>query len=344
MFESSVSYTVLPDLGPGAVHLAKATTPALKQRSLKNAIGCTGVGLHSGTKITMVLRPAAANTGILFRRTDIAGGGALVPAHWASVSDTRLNTCVANADGVSVRTIEHLMAALSGCGIDNLIIDINGPEVPVMDGSAAPFLFLVECAGVVEQSAPRRAIKVLKPVIVREDDKMAMLTPGDSFSVAMDIAFDATVIGRQHCHLTLTDGRFKSELSRARTFGFEQEVAAMRAAGLGKGGTLDNAVVISSDGEHVLNDEGLRYDDEFVRHKALDAVGDLYLAGAPLLGHYRGVRTGHALNNRLLREFFADQSAWAYTTISAATPAFADPRTRSAAALLPAYGMMAASA
>jgi len=308
------------DVLPEAQKVTSTVRPAfgaLKQRTLKTAIGCTGVGLHSGTKVTMVLHPAEANSGIRFRRTDIAGAGAVIAAQWDSVSDTRLNTCVADSNGVGVRTIEHLMSALCGMGIDNVLIDISGPEVPVMDGSAAPFLFLIECAGVVEQTAPRRAIKILKPVIVRDGDKVAMLAPAHSFSVHMEIDFPVPTIGRQECLLTLEPGTFKAEVSRARTFGFEQEVAAMRAAGLGRGGSLDNAVVIASDGQGVLNEEGLRYEDEFVRHKALDAVGDLYLAGGPILGAFHGVRTGHALNNLLLRALFADASAWTYAPISA---------------------------
>ncbi|WP_142848825.1 UDP-3-O-acyl-N-acetylglucosamine deacetylase [Telmatospirillum sp. J64-1] len=281
-----------------------------RQHTLKSAITCKGVGLHSGAKITMTLRPGEANSGIVFRRVDIPGKGALIPAHWASVSDTRMNTCISNDQGVGVKTIEHLMAALAGMGIDNAEIDINGEEVPVMDGSAAPFLFLIECAGVVEQDAPRRAIRVLKPVVVTDGDKMASLMPSDSFSVRFEIDFSSNAINRQECALDLSEGAFKAEISRARTFGFEQEVSALRSMGLARGGSLDNAVVISSDGERVLNEEGLRYDDEFVRHKILDAVGDLYLAGAPLLGHFHGIRSGHALNNRLLRALFADDQAW----------------------------------
>ncbi|MDR3435798.1 MAG: UDP-3-O-acyl-N-acetylglucosamine deacetylase [Telmatospirillum sp.] len=282
----------------------------IRQRTLKSAISCTGVGLHSGCKMTMTLRPAAANTGILFRRIDIAGDGSVIPALWSNVSDTRLNTSVSGAKGASVHTIEHLMAALAGMGIDNAIIDINGPEVPVMDGSAAPFLFLIECAGIVEQQAPRQAIKILKRVVTKDGDKRAMLTPGRSFSLRVEIDFPMDAIGRQECFLPMNSAAFKAEVSRARTFGFEQEVAAMHAAGLGKGGSLDNAVVIASGGEKVLNEGGLRYVDEFVRHKTLDAVGDLALAGAPILGHFHGVRCGHALNNRLLRDLFSDRTAW----------------------------------
>lgn len=342
MFDSGVAFPVRPNLGSQfSDPQPSPRSTSIRQRTLKTAIGCTGIGLHSGVKITMVLRPAAPDSGIVFRRTDIAGAGAVIVARWDNVSDTRLNTCIANSAGVAVRTIEHLMAALAGLAIDNLVIDINGPEVPVMDGSAAPFVFLMECAGVTEQAAPRRAIQVLKPVVVRDGDKMAALSPDDCFTVAVDIEFAAPVVGRQHCYLGLSEGRFKSEISRARTFGFEQEVAAMRAAGLGKGGSLDNAVVISGDGSQVLNDEGLRYDDEFVRHKALDAIGDLYLAGHPLLGSYHGIRPGHALHNRLLREFLSDRSAWTLVTLDSA---FRHGRTGRRGALLPTYGLSAATA
>ena len=286
------------------------------QRTLKTSIGCTGVGLHSGAKVTMVLHPAEADFGIQFKRTDIAGRGAIVPALWSNVGDTRMNTCLVNDSGVQVGTVEHLMSALAGSGIDNCLIEINGAEVPVMDGSAAPFLFLIECAGTVEQAAPRRAIRVLKRVTVTDGEKMASLTPGNGFSLHFEIDFASAAISRQEFFVNLSRGSFKSEISRARTFGFEQEVAMLRAHGLARGGSLDNAVVIDSTGTKVLNDDGLRYGDEFVRHKILDAVGDLSLAGAPIVGAFHGVRSGHALNNQLLRALFADQTAWAYTTIA----------------------------
>jgi UDP-3-O-[3-hydroxymyristoyl] N-acetylglucosamine deacetylase len=279
-----------------------------KQHTLRSAISCSGVGLHSGSKTTLTLRPADVNSGIQFRRTD--KNGAMIPALWSAVSDTRLNTCISNEDGVSVRTIEHLMSALAGLGVDNAVIEIDGEEVPVMDGSAAPFVFLIECAGLAEQSAPRQAIKILRPVIVRDGDKTAMLRPAEESSLTMEIDFKAAAIGRQAMTVSVSADAFKSEISRARTFGFEQEVEAMRAAGLGRGGSLENAVVIAGDGSSVLNEEGLRYDDEFVRHKLLDAIGDLSLAGAPMQGAFVGVRTGHALNNQLLRALFADSAAW----------------------------------
>lgn len=311
-----------------AVSKSSATSSqsnALRQRTLKTSIGCTGIGLHSGAKVTMVLHPAEADSGIRFRRTDIAGKGAIIPALWANVGDTRMNTCLVNDDGVLVGTVEHLMSALAGSGIDNCLIDISGPEVPVMDGSAAPFLFLVECAGTVEQESARRAIRVLKPVTVADGDKRASLAPAAGFSLHFEIDFKSQAIARQEFSVALTRGAFKSEIARARTFGFEQEVAMLRAAGLARGGSLDNAVVIDSTGSKVLNDDGLRYGDEFVRHKILDAVGDLFLAGAPIQGAFHGVRSGHALNNQLLRALFADPAAWTYTTITAGAAQAAAP-------------------
>lgn len=309
-------------------------TVSIRQRTLKTSIGCAGIGLHSGAKVTMVLHPAEPDTGIRFRRVDIAGAGAVVPALWSSVGDTRMNTCLRNGDGVVVGTVEHLMSALAGMQIDNCLIEINGPEVPVMDGSAAPFLFLVECAGVVEQNAPRRAIRILKRVVVKDGERMASLTPSPAFSVRFEIDFGASAIARQEFFVNLSRGTFKAEISRARTFGFEQEVAYLRANGLARGGSLDNAVVIDSTGTKVLNDDGLRYSDEFVRHKVLDAVGDLFLAGAPILGHYHGVRAGHAITNQLLRALFADSTAWEPAVIapgSAAAPFAAQPQSRSMA-------------
>ena len=295
----------------GRISPNTVAAPAVRERTLKSSISCSGIGLHSGTRVTLVLHPAAPHSGVQFRRTDIAGDQAVVPALWSSVGDTRLNTCLTAEAGHQVRTVEHLMSALSGTGIDNALVEISGPEVPAMDGSAAPFLFLVECAGIVEQNAPRRAIKVLRRVTVRDGEKMAELLPGTGFSVEVTIDFAVAAIRRQQSAVVLRGGAFKNEISRARSFGFEQDVAALRAAGLALGGSLQNAVVISSDGARVLNEEGLRYEDEFVRHKILDAIGDLALAGAPIIGHFRGVRCGHEINNRLLRTLFADANAWA---------------------------------
>ena len=282
----------------------------VNQRTLKSSISCSGVTLHSGEKVSLTLNPADAGTGIVFKRTDIAGGGASIPAKWDRVVDTRMCTTIGNGDGVTVATVEHLMAALAGCGIDNALIELNGSEVPIMDGSAQPFVFLLECAGVVEQDEPRRVIRVLKSVSARDGDSEARLSPGSFLSLDFKIEFDCGAISRQSFSIGVINGSFAKELARARTFGFLHEVEALWAAGFAKGGSLENAVVVS--GDKVLNEGGLRYDDEFVRHKILDAVGDLYLAGAPIIGKFEGVYSGHATNNALLRTLFADPEAWKY--------------------------------
>jgi len=290
----------------------------IKQKTLKSAISCTGIGLHSGEKISMTLHPADADAGIVFRRTDLAGGGAEIPASFDSVCDTRLCTTLGSENGKTIATVEHLMAALAGAGIDNAVIEVGGPEVPVMDGSAAPFMFLIDCAGVAEQDAPRKVVRVLKAVSIDDGDKSATLTPADGFSVDFHIEFENAAIGSQAMAVDLTDGVFKNEIARARTFGFLHEAEALWAAGLAKGASLDNAVVVS--GDKIMNEDGLRFDDECVRHKILDAVGDLYLAGASLLGHYTGTRSSHALNNRLLRELFGDPSNYEIVDMSDQTP------------------------
>ncbi|MGB0671104.1 MAG: UDP-3-O-acyl-N-acetylglucosamine deacetylase [Rhodospirillales bacterium] len=306
------------------VPVTESAEPApVYQRTLKQAINCTGIGLHSGNKVSMKLRPAEAGSGIRFRRTDIKGGGAVLAARYDAVVDTRMCTVIGNADGVTLATIEHLMAALAGAGIDNLDIEINGAEVPVMDGSSAPFVFLVECAGVVEQKAARKAVKVLKPVIFQEGNCRAALMPGFGQTLSMDIDFDSQAIGRQRFDMALTDGAFKKEICRARTFGFLHEVEQLRAAGLARGGSLDNAVVIS--GDKVMNEDGLRYGDEFVRHKMLDAIGDLYLAGGPILGEFQGYRSGHRVHNLLLRELFADPANFAVVDMTRDQLVVAEP-------------------
>ncbi|HEV2302312.1 MAG TPA: UDP-3-O-acyl-N-acetylglucosamine deacetylase [Stellaceae bacterium] len=289
------------------------------QRTLKTRIGCRGVGLHSGRKVAMTLAPAPPGAGIVFRRTD---AGVEIAATWQNAVESPLATVLSNGEGTSVGTVEHLLAALSGAEIDNVVVELDGPEVPIMDGSAAPFLFLIECAGTVEQEEARRAVKVLKPVSVVEAGASASLAPDHGFSVSFEIAYDNPLIRRQDIALVMDGPTFKSELSRARTFGLIDDVDRLRAAGFARGGSLDNAVVVS--GDHVLNSGGLRYADEFVRHKLLDALGDLYLAGAPLLGRFRGVRSGHAQTRRLLAALFADPEAWCYTTLARAT-AFGAP-------------------
>ncbi len=279
------------------------------EHTLKSSVQCTGIGLHTGNEISMTLRPAGPGTGIVFRRTDLGGaGGSEIPARWDRVADTHLCTRLRNEDGVEIGTIEHLMAALAGCGIDNAVVELDGPEVPIMDGSADPFVLLIESAGAIRQNKCREAIRILRPVVVRDGERMAMIEPADRFSIHLDIDFSSPCIRRQRLDLDFTPEAFKTEIGRARTFGFLDEVETLRKSGLALGGSLDNAVVLS--GNRVLNKDGLRYPDEFVRHKALDCIGDLYLAGAPLLGRFIATRAGHAMNNRLLRKLFSDAEAW----------------------------------
>ncbi len=278
------------------------------QHTLKSEIGCSGTGLHTGETVSIVLHPAAADTGVVFRRTDMDNGE--IAAHVDNVVDGTLCTTLGNEAGVKIATVEHLLAALAGCQIDNVIVDVDGPELPIMDGSAAPFVFLIECAGIVTQDKPRRIIEVLKRVDVAVDGREVSLSPSSGFSVGFEIDFNSDAIGKQDLSVQLVNGTFKGEISRARTFGFAEEVDQLRRIGLARGGSLDNAVVIS--GDTILNDEGLRYDNEFVRHKILDCVGDLYLAGGQISGHFQGYRSGHAMNHAIVRALFADPTAWRY--------------------------------
>lgn len=268
----------------------------------------TGFGLHGGAPVRMDVHPAPAGHGIVFRRSDVGGADAVVPARWDAVVPSRLCTLVANAAGVSVSTIEHVMAALAGCAIHNALIEIDGPEVPILDGSAVPFVEAFLATGTVAQAAPVRAIRVLRMVEVREGEALARLEPAETLEMNFEIDFDVPAIGRQAKRLNLANGAFVRELSDSRTFCRQVDVDAMRANGLALGGTYENAVVF--EGDRVLSPGGLRHEDEPVRHKMLDAMGDLALAGAPILGRYTGLRAGHALTNRLLRALFADASAW----------------------------------
>ena len=285
------------------------------QRTLRNAVGCTGIGLHSGRKVELTLLPAAPGTGIVFRRSD---ADAEIAARWANTIESSLCTTLSNGEGIAIGTVEHLMAALAGAAIDNAVVEIDGPEVPIMDGSAAPFLQLIERVGSVEQDLVRRAVKVLKPVEIEDGGGSAALYPDHGFSISFAIDFANPLIRRQELSLGIDAESFKAELSRARTFGLLDDVDRLRAAGLARGGSLDNAVVVS--GTQVLNVGGLRYADEFVRHKLLDALGDLYLAGGPIIGHFRGVCSGHAHNRRLLAALFADADAWCWTNLSRPAP------------------------
>lgn len=278
------------------------------QTTLKSPVSFTGVGLHSGKPARMVILPASAEHGIWFKRTDIHIGDALVPARWDAVNQTPLCTRIENARGVSVSTIEHIMAALVGCGVHNALIEIDGPEVPIMDGSAADFVRGIMARGIVKLAAPVRAIEVLMPVEVRRGDAVARLEPGEGLTIDFDIDFEDAAIGSQAKRLDMRNGTFVRELCDSRTFCRQADVDAMRAQGLALGGTLENAVVV--EGEQVLSPGGLRHDDEAVRHKMLDALGDLALAGAPIIGAYRGHRAGHALTNDLLHELFTTPGAF----------------------------------
>jgi UDP-3-O-[3-hydroxymyristoyl] N-acetylglucosamine deacetylase len=286
----------------------------LNQRTLKNAIRATGVGLHTGQKVLMTLRPAPTNTGIVFRRMDLPTP-VDIPAQAHLVGETMLGTTLIQGD-VKVCTVEHLLSALAGLGIDNCFVELSAPEVPIMDGSAGPFVFLVQSAGIEEQNALKRLVRIRKPVEVREGDKWARFDPYDGFKVNFEIEFDHPIFHRrtQTASMDFSSTSFLREVSRARTFGFTRDLEMLRARNLALGGTMDNAIVL--DEFRVLNEEGLRYEDEFVKHKILDAIGDLYLLGSSLIGEFSGFKSGHALNNRLLRTLMADQSAWEEVTFS----------------------------
>lgn len=279
------------------------------QKTLKSSIGCTGVGLHSGVRVSITLHPAPPGTGIVFKRVDMVGGGAIIEARWSRVVDSRMCTVIADQNGIGVATVEHIMSAFCGTQIDNALVEINGPEVPAMDGSALSFVLLIECAGVVEQDEPRKALKILRQKSYFNGAKMVALGPHDeSLRIDFRIDFNAAAIGRQSCSFTVGREDFKTELSQARTFGLLSDVTALREAGLARGGTLDNAIVV--DGSRILNDEGLRHDNEFARHKALDAVGDLYLTGHPIIGHFTGHCSSHADTASLMSQVYADDSCW----------------------------------
>lgn len=280
----------------------------INQRTLKNVIRATGVGLHTGEKVYLTLRPAPVDTGVVFRRIDL-DMPVEVPARADNVGDTRLSTSL-EKDGVKISTVEHLMSAFAGLGIDNAYVDLTAPEVPIMDGSAGPFVFLLQSAGIQEQSSAKKYIRIRKKLRIEDGDKWAQFKPLDGFKVSFTIDFDHPVIKNavQIATVDFSTTSFVKEISRARTFGFMHDLEALRSAGLARGGSLDNAIVM--DNYHILNEDGLRYEDEFVKHKVLDAIGDLYLLGHPLIGEFSAYKSGHELNNRLLRKLIADKSAY----------------------------------
>lgn len=288
----------------------------MRQRTLKNSIRATGVGLHTGKKVYLTLRPAAPDTGIVFRRTDLPDSPE-IKAHPYNVGDTRLSSCLVQ-DDVRVSTVEHLLSAMAGLGIDNAYVDVSAPEVPIMDGSAGPFVFLIRSAGIEEQHAPKRFIRIKQPVRVEEDDKWCAFEPYDGFKVGFTIDFDHPLFQTvdRTAVIDFSTTSFVKEVSRARTFGFMRDIEWMQSRQLALGGSLDNAIVV--DDYRILNEDGLRYRDEFVKHKILDAIGDLYLLGHSLIGAFNGYKSGHALNNRLLRTLLADAAAWEEVTFEGA--------------------------
>ena len=289
----------------------------IKQRTLKNTIRATGVGLHTGQKIYLTLRPADIDTGIIFRRVDL-NPPVEIKATAHNVGETTLSTCLIAGD-VRVSTVEHILSAMAGLGIDNALVELDAPEVPIMDGSAGPFVFLLQSAGIQEQPAYKKFVRVLKEVTLKDGDKVATFSPFFGFKVNFSIAFDLPVFQGRNLETTVdfSSGSFVKDISRARTFGFMHEIEYLRSKGLAQGGSMDNAIVV--DEYRILNEDGLRYEDEFVKHKVLDAIGDLYLLGNSLLCEYRAHKSGHSLNNRALRLLMEQEDAWEYVTFDEAS-------------------------
>ena len=286
----------------------------IKQRTLKNKVRATGVGVHLGQRVEMVIRPAAPDTGIVFCRTDLAGCPS-VRADAFSVNDTRMSTRIENPkSGAKAATVEHLMSAFAGLGIDNAYVDLSAEEVPIMDGSAGPFVFLLQSGGIEEQGKSKRFIRIKKAIEIKQQDRYVSLAPFNGFKLKFTIEFDHPVFSKAASDIEIDFAQvsFVKEVARARTFGFTHDVEMLREMGLGRGGSLDNAIVI--DDFRVLNAEGLRFDDEFVKHKALDAVGDLYMLGHPIIGAFHGIKSGHAMNNQLVRALLADETAYEFVT------------------------------
>ncbi len=290
----------------------------IRQRTLRNAIKATGVGLHTGEKVYLTLWPAPINAGIVFRRVDL-DPVVEIPARAENVRETTLSTTLI-ANGEKVSTVEHLLSAMAGLGIDNAFIDVSASEVPIMDGSAGPFVFLIQSAGIEEQNAAKKFIRIKRPVTVEDGDKTASFLPFDGFKVSFSIDFDHPVFRERspHAEIDFSSTSFVKEVSRARTFGFMHEIEYLRSQGLARGGSVDNAIVV--DEYRILNQDGLRYDDEFVKHKILDAIGDLYLLGCSVIGSFTGHKSGHALNNQLLRALLARESAYEVVTFENEEP------------------------
>jgi len=291
-------------------------TAYITQNTILRTVSCEGVGVHSGLATTLTLKPADENSGITFVRTDVTDRDNRIPAQWDMVSDTQLCTVLRNTDDVKISTVEHVLSALWGCGIDNAVIEVSGQEVPIMDGSAADFVKMIHSAGIAPQNAHRKFLVIKSAVTFESGGKKASLRPAVSQSFAFEIDFDSKAVGRQRYDFTFSEAAYGGEIAAARTFGFLHEVEALRKMGLARGGSLDNAIVI--DGDTILNEGGLRYEDEFVRHKILDALGDLLLCGAQIIGQYEGIKAGHQMNNEILRKLFATKDAWEFVELTEA--------------------------
>ena len=282
---------------------------SINQQTINNPVSINGIGLHSGVEVSMKLFPAEADYGIKFIRKDLTDNN-VIEALWSNVSNTKLSTTISNKSGVTVSTIEHLMSALSGLHIDNIKIEIDGPEVPIMDGSSIKFVNLINSTSIKNLNKKRKILKVKKNIKIEKDDSSVELKPNNQFSIDFEIDFPSKLVSQQSCQLQLVNGNYKTDIASARTFGFEKDVDMLRSNGLALGGSLENAVVVGE--SKILNSEGLRYEDEFVRHKILDCIGDLYLAGAPIQGYFLGNKSGHNLNNLLLRSLFSDKNNYEY--------------------------------
>jgi len=280
----------------------------ISQKTISSEASCSGIGIHSGAKVTIKLIPAEINSGIIFKRTDVEPAKSIVRANYKNVVTTNLGTTIANEFAVKISTIEHLLAAIWGSGIDNLIIEIDNQEVPIMDGSAEPFIFLIECAGIKVQDAPRQVIEIIKKLRIEDGDKFIEVEPSKEFAVDFHIDFNHQHLPQQKFNYHSTFASFKNDICMARTFGFKNEIEYLNKNGLAKGGSLDNAIVIGDEG--IVNEGGLRYENEFARHKTLDFIGDIYLAGHYILGRFNVSKSGHGLNNKMLHQLFADESAW----------------------------------
>jgi len=286
----------------------------ITQRTIKDTICYVGIGLHTGKTVSMKVQPAEVNTGINFIRKDAEPGKKLIPARWYNVRESSLCTILGNSHDVTIMTTEHLLAAFVGCGIDNALIEIDGPEVPIMDGSSEPFVSMIEKIGTIDQYEPRHAIWVQRPIEIRDGDKFAIMMPSEVPRITVSIDFENTIIGNQTLSVELVNEAFRNNIAKARSFGFADQLEMLKKRGLARGGSLQNAILV--DGDRIVNEDGLRYKDEFVRHKILDSLGDLSLAGVPILGHYYAYKPGHALNTKFVRKLFEESSSWSYLTVN----------------------------